>query len=314
MHDDAPDPPPAYRGRFAPTPSGPLHLGSLVAAVGSYLCARAAGGAWLVRIDDLDPPRVVPGAADDILRTLEAFGMQWHGEVVYQSRRSDAYRAALARLTEDGHVFGCACSRKEIAAAGLRGIEGYVYPGTCRNGLPAGREARAWRLRVDDASVTFDDAIQGRVTQNVGADIGDFVLHRIDGVYAYHLAVVVDDADAGITHVVRGSDLIDSTPRQILLQRLLGLPEPAYAHLPVVRDAEGNKLSKQTYASPVRRDDPAPALAAALRHLGLSLPASLDRAPPDDMLKWAEARWDINRVPREPGRAPSPTRQTDRTA
>ena len=211
-----------YRGRFAPSPTGPLHFGSLVAAVGSFLEARAHGGEWLVRIDDLDPPRVVRGAADEILETLDACGMHWDGRVAYQSTRSDAYHCALHGLRQSGRMYACACSRREIADSAVAGMEGYVYPGTCRKGMPAGRAARAWRIDTQGTTVVFDDAIQGLVTQDVCRDIGDFVLYRADRVYAYHLAVAVDDAEQGITDVVRGADLLESTPRQVFLQRLLG--------------------------------------------------------------------------------------------
>lgn len=229
----------AYIGRFAPSPTGPLHFGSLVAALASYLDARChEGGRWLVRIEDVDEPRTVPGAADSILRCLEAYGMEWDGPVVYQSRRKDLYRAALAAL--GSHAFPCGCSR----------VPG-IYPGTCRNGLPPGKAARAWRLRVDDAVISFVDRVRGPQTDVLAETTGDFVLLRADGYFAYQLAVVVDDADQGVTDVVRGEDLLDSTGRQILLQRLLGYPTPRYAHIPVVRDASGEKLSKQTLAPPV---------------------------------------------------------------
>ena len=239
---------PAVRGRFAPSPTGPLHFGSLIAALGSYLDARASGGKWLVRIEDVDTPRTVPGAADAILRTLEACAMHWDGTIEYQSARGDAYEAALEVLRRQGQLYPCACSRREIADSATAGIEGYVYPGTCAHGMPAGRSARAWRVRTDAAVIEFDDALQGRIRQDVKQDIGDFVLYRADAIYAYQIAVAVDDAHQGITHVVRGSDLLESTPRQILLQRLLGLPTPHYAHLPVAVNARGQKLSKQTHA------------------------------------------------------------------
>ena len=219
---------PPYRGRFAPSPTGPLHFGSLVAAVGSWADARAHGGEWLVRMEDLDPPREVPGAADEILRTLEALGLEPDGPVVRQSERGDAYRAALDRLRDRGVLFACGCTRREIADSGLPGSDGgLVYPGTCRNGPPPGRPARALRVRVDDAVIAFDDALQGRVSQDLGRDVGDFVLLRADGFFAYQLAVVVDDAAQGITDVVRGIDLIDSTPRQIFLQRAARSPDSA---------------------------------------------------------------------------------------
>jgi glutamyl-Q tRNA(Asp) synthetase len=287
-----------YRGRFAPSPTGPLHFGSLVAAVGSYLEARAHGGDWLVRVDDLDPPRVVPGAAVEILRTLEACGMQWVGPVVYQSARADAYHAALHELRQAGRLYACACSRREIADSAVAGIEGYVYPGTCREGVPAGRAARAWRIDTRGAAIEFDDAIQGPLAHDLPRQIGDFVLYRADRVYAYQLAAAVDDAEQGVTHVVRGADLLDSTPRQIYLQRLLRLPTPRYAHLPVAVDARGQKLSKQTKAPPVDPGNAAPALVSALHFLGHDAPLELERAGVGEIWGWAQENWRLDRVPR----------------
>ena len=298
---------PAYRGRFAPSPTGPLHFGSLVAAVGSWADARARGGEWLVRMEDLDPPREVPGAADDILRTLEALGLEADGPVIRQSERGDVYRAALDRLRDRGVLFACGCTRREIADSGLPGSDGgLVYPGTCRNGPPPGREARALRVRVDDAVIAFDDALQGEVRQDLAREVGDFVLLRADGLFAYQLAVVVDDAAQGITDVVRGADLLDSTPRQILLQRLLGLPTPRYLHLPVATNGAGEKLSKQTGAPALDRSRPAPALVAALRFLGQPAPAALERATAHTVLEWAAANWDRTRIPRRRAIAVSP--------
>jgi glutamyl-Q tRNA(Asp) synthetase len=295
-----------YRGRFAPTPSGPLHFGSLVAAVGSYLDARSRGGEWLVRIDDLDPPRVVPGVADGILRTLEACGLAWDGAIVRQSRRSDAYHAALHRLRQNHLTYPCACSRRDIADAAIAGAEGPVYPGTCRDGPAPARPARALRLDTRGRTIVFDDAIQGRVTQDIAAEIGDFVLYRADRVFAYHLATVVDDAEQGITHVVRGADLLASTPRQILLQRMLALPTPGYAHLPVAVDDGGAKLSKQTLAAPVDARDPLPALVSVLRFLGHPPPQDAPASRIDELWSWAVVEWRLHRVPRERAR-PAPT-------
>ncbi|MGB8436263.1 MAG: tRNA glutamyl-Q(34) synthetase GluQRS [Burkholderiales bacterium] len=291
-----------YRGRFAPSPTGPLHFGSLVAAVGSRADARAAGGQWLVRMEDLDPPREVAGAADAILRALEAFGMEWDGSVRYQSTRTDAYRDALNRLSAANLTYPCGCTRKEIADSALRfetapTREG-VYPGTCRNGLPPGRTARSVRMRVDEAVIEFDDAVQGRTRQHLGREVGDFVLLRADGHVAYQLAVVVDDADQGITDVVRGADLLDSTARQILLQRYLGAPLPRYCHLPVITDESGTKLSKQTLAVPVDPARPTAALAQALAFLGHAVPDEAVRAGTSEIWKWAIAHWDRARVPR----------------
>lgn len=289
-----------YRGRFAPSPTGPLHFGSLVAATGSYLEARTRGGAWLVRMEDIDTPRVMPGAADEILRTLDTFAMNWDGTVHYQSTRAPAYRAALDQLQADGALYGCACTRREIADSAVQGIDGPVYPGTCRNGLPHGVIARSKRLRVPDAgkaSVAFEDAIQGTITQNVAHAVGDFVVARADGLTAYQLAVVVDDAAQGITHVVRGADLLDSTPRQILLQRVLGVPTPAYAHLPVAVNTKGEKLSKQTGAAAVDIARPVTELLGALRFLGQQPPQSLTQENLTAVWQWAMAHWRIDAVP-----------------
>lgn len=241
----------SYIGRFAPSPTGPLHKGSLVAAMASYLDARAHGGKWLVRIEDIDEGRTVPGAAEDILMCLQSFGMQWDGEVVWQSRRKALYQEAMEKL--GSHVYPCGCTRREIADSrvGVASDGAAVYPGTCRAGLAPGKSARAFRLRVPDGGdgrITFEDRWMGTVTQELGTEVGDFVLKRADGFWAYQLAVVVDDADQGVTHVVRGADLLDSTPRQIYLQRLLGVATPSYLHVPVVTNDQGEKLSKQTGA------------------------------------------------------------------
>jgi len=290
--------PAPYRGRFAPTPSGPLHFGSLVAALGSYLDARAHDGVWLLRIEDVDPPRVVAGATDAILRGLDAFGFAWDGPVAYQSGSCAAYQAALDRLDVLGLVYGCHCSRKEIAELARRGVDGPVYPGACRELGWRGDPARepAWRLRVPETRVEFDDRLLGRVACDIARECGDFVLKRADGVFTYQLAVVVDDAEQGITHVVRGADLLASTPRQILLQRALGYPTPAYLHLPVVLDAAGDKLSKQTLAAPLEDNDPLPALLAAARFLGQA--PALDIGSPAEFWDWAKRNWRPGRLPR----------------
>lgn len=290
---------PRYRGRFAPSPSGPLHFGSLVAALGSYLDARAAGGEWLLRIEDVDAPRSVPGATESILRTLDAFGFQWDGEVLVQSRRLDRYHAALVRLQLDGDVYPCACSRREIAdsvvAASVDG--GHVYPGTCRGGLAAGRAARSWRMRTPDARIAFVDRVQGAQAQNLERELGDFILFRADGQFAYQLAVVVDDADQGVNAVVRGADLLASTPRQIWLQQRLGVPTPSYAHLPVATNAAGQKLSKQTLAAAVDPARGAAALAEVLAFLGQEVPPGLAQASLSEFWSWAIAHWSMSRVP-----------------
>lgn len=285
-----------YTGRFAPSPTGPLHFGSLVAALGSYLDARSRGGRWLVRIEDIDPPREVAGAADDILRTLEVFGLHWDGEVLYQSTRIEAYCVALDRLRQVGQAYDCGCSRRDVAEAGIPGIDGPVYPGTCRAGLPAGKEARAVRVRTDDSSIDFSDRLQGWTEQRLDTLCGDFVIRRADGLFAYQLAVVVDDAFQGVTDIVRGADLLDSTPRQIHLIRLLGLDQPSHAHLPLVTDAQGNKLSKQTGARPLDTDRPQTALVEALRFLGHEPPDEIISVPPVELLQWAVGNWNLARV------------------
>ena len=287
-------------GRFAPSPTGPLHFGSLVAALASCLDARARGGRWLLRMEDVDEPRCPPGAGDEILRALAACGFEWDGPVLVQSMRKTRYREAFEALRTMGRVYPCACTRRELADSVLAPDGALVYPGTCRHGLPAGKAARAWRLRVDADAVCFDDAVQGRICQDLEREVGDFVLLRADGYFAYQLAVVVDDADQGVTHVVRGADLLNSTPRQIFLQQCLGLPTPAYAHLPVAVNADGEKLSKQTLAVPVDAGRPGPALHAALVFLGQHPPPELAGAPPQDILAWAVANWHLARVPRGP--------------
>jgi glutamyl-Q tRNA(Asp) synthetase len=258
-----------YRGRFAPSPTGHLHFGSLVAALASYLDARAAGGEWLVRMEDLDTPRTVPGADIDILRTLERFCLEWDGAVSYQSRRIDLYRAALEQLKAGGHAYPCSCPRREVV--------GVVYPGTCRNGVANPKRPQAWRVRADSI------------------DTGDFVVLRADGVFAYQLAVVVDDADQGITNVVRGSDLLDSTPRQIFLQQLLGFAQPGYLHIPVVTNAAGEKLSKQTLAPALNTSETATELKSALRFLGQPEPGA---DSPAEILQLAIANWNSAAIPR----------------
>ena len=281
----------SYVGRFAPSPTGPLHLGSLMAAVGSYLEAHIHGGRWLLRMEDLDPPREMPGAADGILMDLESLGFQWHGPVLYQSHRLDAYEEALGRLQQTGHLFPCACTRSEIADSAVTGIEGPVYPGTCRQGLPAGKLARALRVRAESGDLGFEDLLQGPIHQDLARDIGDFVVRRADGCHAYQLAVVVDDAWQGVTHVVRGSDLLLSTPRQLHLQKLLGYPRLVYMHLPVLVNAAGEKLSKQTHAAPLNLSRPASALWQALYHLQQSPPQSLKHSSIDDVWAWAREHW-----------------------
>jgi glutamyl-Q tRNA(Asp) synthetase len=289
-----------YRGRFAPSPTGPLHFGSLVAALGSCLEARSRGGQWLVRMEDLDPPREQSGAAELILRALEAYAFEWDGAVMRQSERGDAYARAIARLQARGALYACACTRKEIADSGLLvpvpdGER--VYPGTCRDGIPPGRIARTTRVRVRDEIIAFEDAIQGSIRQNLAREVGDFVVRRADGLYAYQLAVVVDDAALGITDVVRGADLLASTARQICLQRLLDVPMPRYAHLPAAVNAQGEKLSKQSLARPLEARTAAPMLVAALAFLGQQPPPDLAQAVPREVWRWARENWDLKKVP-----------------
>jgi len=269
-----------YRGRFAPSPTGPLHAGSLVSALASWLDARAHGGRWLVRIENVDLARCVPGMDRIILQQLADCGLTPDEAPVWQSQRGALYQQALDRLIAQRQAYPCACTRKELEDSALAVDGARVYPGTCRRGL-AGRPARAVRLRTHDAPIGFEDAVQGTIEQRVESTVGDFVLRRADGLWAYQLAVVVDDFDDGVTHVVRGADLLDSTARQIHLQRLLGARAPRYAHVPVAVNAAGEKLSKQTGARPLDLSDPARELARARRFLGQD-----------------EAGWDLARVPR----------------
>jgi glutamyl-Q tRNA(Asp) synthetase len=283
-----------YRGRFAPSPTGPLHFGSLVAAVGSYLDAKHHQGKWLVRIEDLDTPRTVKGAADEILGTLEAFGLHWDENIIFQSQRTAAYENAFHRLKEAGEVYPCACSRKEIADSALQHGDELAYPGTCRNGMAQGKTARAWRVRVNDTSINFSDRLQGNITQDLASGVGDFIVKRADGLFAYQLAVVVDDDAQGITDVVRGADLLYSTPRQIYLQQLLGLTTPAYMHLPVAVNAHGEKLSKQTLAQPVGKSNAVATLFDALAFLRQNPPAELRLGTVKQILEWAITSWRPN--------------------
>lgn len=285
-------PPPPYRGRFAPSPTGPLHFGSLLAAFGSWLMARRAGGAWLVRVEDIDPPREIPGAADDQLRTLERFGLVSDEPVLRQSDRDAPYRGALERLLASGDAFECHCSRSDLAGSG--GVHRACAAG-------ARRTDPAIRLRVPDGTViAFDDGVHGAVEQDVARKVGDFVLRRADGPWAYQLAVVVDDAAQGITEVVRGADLLDSTARQIFLQRRLWLPTPRHAHLSLVVDADGRKLSKSSAALPVDGDDPLRALHAAWLALGQSPQAWPKGGTLAATLESAVPAFDPGRIPRSP--------------
>jgi glutamyl-Q tRNA(Asp) synthetase len=294
----AKDRPAPYRGRFAPSPTGPLHLGSLLTALGSYLDARVAEGRWLVRMEDLDRRREIRGAADDILRTLDAFGFVWDEEVIYQSSRTDAYAQAVEELSDKGLVFPCACSRSEIAAKGIPGADGPVYPGTCRNRLPPGRPARSLRVRTDFGPVLARDRIRGDLTQDLRREVGDFVLRRVDGIHAYQLAVVVDDAFQGINQVVRGADLMSSTPRQVFLQGALRLAVPTYAHLPLIVESSGRKLSKSCAAAPLKPSSPIPTLLQAWSLLGQRpFPESPANLP--EFWSYAHSTWNTRSVPKE---------------
>lgn len=278
-----------YRGRFAPSPTGQLHFGSLVAALASWLCARHAGGRWLLRMEDIDPPREVPGSARGILDALPAFGLVADEPALFQSHRLDAYEAAFEQLRERDQVFPCWCSRADLAAAG-----GMHRDGRCV-AAPDPSRAPAWRLRVPDVEVGFVDGLQGPQRQNLRESAGDFVIRRVEGFYAYQLACVVDDAWQGVTQVVRGNDLLDSTPRQLWLQRCLGLASPTYLHLPLAVDAQGHKLSKSENAHPVDPRDPLPALRRALRFL--ELPCGMEANHPEALLSQALAHFDPTRLP-----------------
>lgn len=277
-------------GRFAPSPTGDLHFGSLVAAVASYLQAKSAGGRWLVRIEDIDPPREVPGSSERILAELQRFGLESDLPVLYQSSRTAAYEAALEVLLECGVAYWCGCSRSDLPASGR-------YPGTCRQGLPAGKSPRSVRLRVTDQPVVFQDRVQGRIEENLAEKVGDFVIRRADGLAAYQLAVVVDDAFQGVTEVVRGADLLDSTARQIHLQHCLGLETPEYAHHPVAVGEDGRKLSKRLGSDPVANVSAANALEQCLRFLSQPCPPGLDMAA---LWDWALENWRLSRISSSP--------------
>ena len=281
----------AYIGRFAPTPSGHLHFGSLVAALASYLDARAVGGRWLLRMEDLDPPREEPGAQAAILKALESYGFEWDGEMVRQSDRHEAYQQVIDRLFSQGLAYACTCSRKQ-----LEPYQG-IYPGLCRN---AGHDAEdaAIRLRVPELEYHFVDRVQGEFRQHLGREAGDFVIRRRDGLYAYQLAVVLDDAWQGVTDIVRGADLLDSTPRQLYLQELLGLPQPRYLHVPLITQPDGHKLGKSYRSPPLTADQATHLLLRALRALGQQPAPELVDASPRELLAWGVRHWDAGQIPR----------------
>lgn len=270
-----------YRGRFAPSPSGPLHNGSLLAAMASFLDARVHHGEWLLRIEDIDTPRVVPGADRFIMQQLTALGMQWDGPPVWQSQRLGLYQNAFDALAAQDRVYGCACTRQELPPEG-------AYPGTCRHGLPPGRSARAWRLRVPPGIERFQDRWHGPQEQDVAAETGDFIVKRADGLWAYQLVVVVDDGEQGITHIVRGADLLDSTARQRVLARQLGISYPQVMHVPLLRDETGRKLSKQNHAAAMDLSQPMNTLNRAWEALGFE---AVDAADPPSFWQAAQRQW-----------------------
>lgn len=282
---------PSYIGRFAPTPSGYLHFGSLVAALASYLDARAAGGKWLMRMEDLDPPREEPGAQAAILDTLETYGFEWDGELVRQSDRHDAYQAIIDRWFSQGLAYACTCSRKQ-----LEDFHG-IYPGICRNMGHSPVDA-AIRIRVPELEYRLADRVQGNFRQHLGRDVGDFVIRRRDGLYAYQLAVVLDDGWQGVTDIVRGADLLDSTPRQLYLQELLGLPQPRYLHVPLITQPNGHKLGKSYRSPPLPVDQATPLLLRALRALGQPAPDELSFGSPQEVLAWGITHWNADSIPR----------------
>lgn len=287
-------------GRFAPSPTGPLHFGSLVAALGSYLNVRHNNGEWLLRIEDLDPPREVHGATEQIIRTLEALGFEWDGDITYQSKRLDLYRDAVRDLEKNGLTYRCTCSRRKITETGLPGLEGFRYPGTCRTARHRSTDSSI-RVVTDDDLVTFKDKIQGMQQQKLHTDVGDFIVQRRGDLMAYQIAVVVDDADQGVTEVVRGSDLLSSTSRQVYLQRLLGLDQPEYMHLPLAMHLTGGKLSKQTGAAAIDTAAGPKTLHKALEFLGQTPPTELFGAPAAELLAWGEKNWKAANIPEKLG-------------
>lgn len=286
-----------YIGRFAPSPTGPLHFGSLIAALASYLEARRHHGRWLVRMEDVDELRNVAGAADDILFTLEAYGFEWDGNILYQTRRKDAYQAAMEQLMEQDLVYRCTCSRRDLQDVAEPGIHGLIYPGICSRLHHPEHVEHAIRLRTQDQLIEFTDAVMGMYGHNPKQDVGDFIIRRRDGLFAYQLAVVVDDEYQGITHVVRGYDLLDSTPRQIYLQHCLHLSTPQYAHLPLAINARGDKLSKQTQAPAIETRNATTMLVKAFRFLGQETENGLEHASLDTFWQWATSHWNMDSIP-----------------
>ena len=279
-------------GRFAPSPTGPLHYGSLLTAVASYLNIRANNGTWLVRIDDLDPPREVPGAANEILHALETYGLHWDQAVVYQSNRQQVYSEVLTELQDKGLVYPCSCSRKDILERGE-----HVYSGHCRKHHLAGQKQYAMRIKVPETILSWQDLIQGPQSTQLFLANGDFVVRRADGLYAYHLAVVIDDASQGISENIRGADLLPSTSAQRYLQQILDIEPPLYGHIPVAVNARGEKLSKQTGAAPITTSDPERTLVKALQDLGQTPPGDLDTSSVSDILRWGQQNWSLAKIP-----------------
>ena len=286
-----------YRGRFAPSPTGPLHFGSLLAAISSYAQARQQHGTWLVRIEDVDLPRCDSTSTKLILQALEVYGMHWDEDVIYQSVRNDLYQSALDILNEQGDTYACACTRKEINKNTATNNNVNIYPGTCRNGLPANKQARSVRMRTNSEIISFTDKVQQSFSQNLSREVGDFIIKRADGLFAYQLAVVVDDALQEITEVVRGSDMLDSTPRQILLQQHLNYATPEYLHIPVATNVDGQKLSKQTLAAAIDIDDPRPTLIKALHFLQQPAPNELRDANIESIWEWVVQHWSVKNIP-----------------
>lgn len=289
-----------YIGRFAPSPTGPLHFGSLVAAVASYLEAKTHSGKWLLRMEDLDRPREIKGAADAILHSLDQFGFEWDNEVSYQNQRNALYEKYFNILKNKGLIYACTCTRKEISDSSNQfGIDGMIYPQTCLHHPLKPYAPSAWRIKTNAVEIQFDDIIQGNIKQMLSHDVGDFILKRADGLFAYQLAVVVDDAEQGITDIVRGADLLDSTPRQIYIQQQLGFTTPNYAHVPVANNASGEKLSKQTLAAPIIKSHANHLIFDALTFLGQRPNLELKHTSLIELWQWANAHWDIKKIPQK---------------
>jgi glutamyl-Q tRNA(Asp) synthetase len=286
-----------YTGRFAPSPTGPLHMGSLMTAVASYCQTKLHNGKWLLRIEDIDPPRELPGATQSIISTLDKLGFEWDGDILYQSERSELYRHAIEHLQQQELVYPCLCSRKKIAATGVATRFGVRYAGDCRNRRDSGGKAHSLRIKVPSKIIQIDDLIQPLRQQNLWEDTGDFIIKRADGQYAYQLAVVVDDADQQITEVVRGSDLLDSTARQIYLLHCLEYAVPDYAHIPVLVDQQGDKLSKQSYAAAIDVKTGSQALWKALWYLNQQPPADLRQDSIREIWQWSLRNWDLSKIP-----------------